>query len=259
MSQTIRHPEILDIARRDGKVTVEYLAEHLGVTLQTIRRDLSDLADAGKLERVHGGAVLPSGTVNIAYEERRRLNSDSKTVMAKACAAMIPEDCAIFLNIGTSTEALATELLHHRNLLVVTNNMNVANILTHNPDCEVIVTGGTLRQSDGGLTGDITTDVIRKFKFDIGIIGCSAIDPDGDILDFDLREVGVSQTILNQSRRKMLIADHTKFKRKAPARIGSLADIDVFFTDAPLPSALDDACTRWHTDIDVSTVAPDQA
>ncbi|TQS70905.1 DeoR/GlpR transcriptional regulator [Rhodobacteraceae bacterium] len=259
MSQNIRFPEILDIARRDGKVTVEHLAEHLGVTLQTIRRDLSELADAHKLERVHGGAVLPSGTVNIAYEERRRLNADGKIAMAKACAALIPEDCAIFLNIGTSTEAVATELLHHRNLLVVTNNMNVANILNRNPDCEVVVTGGALRQSDGGLTGDITTAAIRQFKFDIGVIGCSAIDPDGDILDFDLREVGVSQTILNQSRRKMLIADHTKFKRKAPARIGSLSDIDVFFTDANVPQGLKKACVEWHTEIKISSgaTAPD--
>ncbi|UTH47626.1 DeoR/GlpR transcriptional regulator [Loktanella salsilacus] len=252
MSQTIRFPEILDIARRDGKVTVEHLAEHLGVTLQTIRRDLSELADAGKLERVHGGAVLPSGTVNIAYEERRRLNADNKTAMAKACAAMIPQDCAIFLNIGTSTEAVATELLHHRNLMVVTNNMNVANILTRNPDCEVIVTGGSLRQSDGGLTGDITTSTIRQFKFDIGVIGCSAIDTDGDILDFDLQEVGVSQNILRQSRRTMLISDHTKFKRKAPARIESLSAIDVFFTDAPVAPSLAKRCAQWDTQISVS-------
>lgn len=258
MSQTIRHPEILDIARRDGKVTVDHLAEHLGVTLQTIRRDLSELADAGKLERVHGGAVLPSGTVNIAYEERRRLNAEGKTAMAKACAAMIPEDCAIFLNIGTSTEAVASELLHHRNLLVVTNNTNVANILTRNPDCEIVVTGGCLRQSDGGLTGDITTAAIRQFKFDIGIIGCSAIDQDGDVLDFDLKEVGVSQTILHHSRRRMLIADHTKFKRKAPARIGSLSDIDVFFTDAQVSQSLQERCAGWNTDINVSHTPADQ-
>jgi DeoR family glycerol-3-phosphate regulon repressor len=253
MSQSIRLPEILEIARRDGKVTVEQLAEHLGVTLQTIRRDLSELADGGKLERVHGGAIMPSGTVNIAYQERQRLNADGKMAMAQACAALIPENCAIFLNIGTSTEAVATELLHHRNLMVVTNNMNVANILTRNPDCEVLVTGGSLRQSDGGLTGNITTAAIQQFKFDIGVIGCSALDQDGDILDFDLREVGVSQTILMQSRRAMLIADHTKFKRSAPARIGSLSEIDDFVTDAPISSPLQSQCGRWKTKIHVCT------
>ena len=105
MSQTFRHPEILEIARREGKVTVENLAERFGVTLQTIRRDLTDLAELGRLERVHGGAVLPSGTTNIAYEERRSLNHEGKAAIARACAARIPRDASIFLNIGTSTEA----------------------------------------------------------------------------------------------------------------------------------------------------------
>ncbi len=149
MSQTFRQPEILDIARRDGKVTVEGLAGHFGVTLQTIRRDLADLADAGRLERVHGGAILPSGVANIGYEERRVLHHDAKTAIARACAAEIPDNIALFLNIGTSTEAVARELLGHANLMVVTNNMNVANILAANPGCEVIVTGGHLRRADG--------------------------------------------------------------------------------------------------------------
>ncbi len=249
MSQTIRYPEILEIARRDGKVTVEHLAEHFGVTLQTIRRDLSDLADSGRLERVHGGAVLPSGTTNIGYEERRRINAEGKAAIARACAAQIPDSSAIFLNIGTSTEAVAAELMHHSNLLVVTNNMNVANILSQNPDCEVIVTGGSLRQSDGGLIGDITKASIRQFKFDIGVIGCSAIDIDGDILDFDVQEVGVSQAILKRSRRRMLVADQSKFKRTAPARIASLEEIDMVFTDREVHPDLRARCDDWQTRI----------
>ncbi|WP_113912417.1 DeoR/GlpR family DNA-binding transcription regulator [Roseovarius dicentrarchi] len=254
MSQTIRYPEILEIARRDGKVTVDHLAAHFGVTLQTIRRDLSDLADLGRLERVHGGAVLPSGTTNIGYEERRRINAGGKAAIARACAAQIPDSSAIFLNIGTSTEAVAAELMHHRDLLVVTNNMNVANILAQNHDCKVIVTGGTLRQSDGGLIGDITKASIRQFKFDIGIIGCSAIDADGDILDFDVQEVGVSQAILTRSRRRMLLADHSKFTRTAPARISSLAEIDVVFTDRKLHADLQARCEGWQTQITLAGV-----
>ncbi len=249
MSQTIRHPEILDIARREGKVTVEGLAEYFDVTLQTIRRDLTDLAEAGRLERVHGGAVLPSGTTNIAYEERRRLNAAAKSAMARACAAQIPAGSTVFLNIGTSTEAVAAELRHHRGLLVVTNNMNVANILSQNPDCRVIVTGGSLRQSDGGLVGDITSAAIRQFKFDIGVIGCSAIDRDGDMLDFDIEEVGVSRTILDRSRRTILIADHSKFQRTAPARISSLAGIDLFLTDRPVGTDLLARCADWSTQV----------
>nr|WP_111300522.1 DeoR/GlpR family DNA-binding transcription regulator [Paracoccus saliphilus] len=251
MSQTFRQPEILEIARRDGKVTVEGLATHFGVTLQTIRRDLSELADMGRLERVHGGAILPSGVANIGYEERRALHNAAKTDIARACAAEVPENISLFLNIGTSTEAVARELLGHRNLLVVTNNMNVANILAANPHCDVIVTGGSLRRADGGLVGTLAAETIRQFKFDLAVIGCSALDRDGDLLDFDIQEVGVSQTILRQSRRTFLVADHSKLSRSAPARIASLAELDCLFTDRPLPGDLSRACEGWQTRIEV--------
>ncbi len=252
MSQTLRHPEILEIARREGKVTVEGLAQHFGVTLQTIRRDLTELAEGGQLERVHGGAVLPSGTANIGYEERRRLNGEAKSAMGRACAALIPNDSALFLAIGTSTEAVARALLGHRNLLVVTNNINVANILLANPAAQVVLTGGTIRRSDGGLVGPLTVQTIRQFKFDVAAIGCSALDEDGDLLDFDIEEVGVNQAILAQARRTLLVADHSKFQRAAPARIASLRQIDSFVTDRPLPAGLKALCADWGTNVIVA-------
>lgn len=249
MSQTLRHPEILALARREGKVTVEGLARHFDVTLQTIRRDLADLAEAGRLERVHGGAVLPSGTSNIGYEERRRMNAEAKAAIARACAGLIPNDASLFLNIGTSTEAVARELSRHRNLMVVTNNMNVAGLLVANPDCQIVLAGGSLRRSDGGLVGTLTVQTIRQFKFDIAVIGCSGLDEAGDILDFDIQEVGVSQAIIAQSRRTILVADHSKFQRSAPARIASLAEVDAFVTDRPLVPALAERCAAWGTRI----------
>ncbi|ADZ69492.1 DeoR/GlpR family DNA-binding transcription regulator [Polymorphum gilvum] len=251
MSQSFRQPEILEIARQKGKVTVDGLAEHFGVTVQTIRRDLAELAESGRLERVHGGAILPSGVANIGYEERRNLNRAAKQAIARLCARAVPDDCSLFLNIGTSTEALARELLQHRNLLVVTNNMNVANILVANPSCEIVVAGGALRRSDGGLTGPLTTAAVERFKFDYAAIGCSAIDVDGDLLDFDIQEVGVSQAILRQTRRTFLVCDHFKFQRSAPVRIGSLADIDTVFTDRPLAASLAARCAGWDTRVEL--------
>lgn len=249
MSQTFRHPEILEIARREGKVTVEGLADHFKVTLQTIRRDLTDLAAAGRLERVHGGAVLPSGITNIGYEERRQLNLDAKSRLARACAGRIPGGISLFLNIGTSTEAVAQELMRHKDLMLVTNNMNVANILVENENCEIIVTGGHLRRADGGLIGTIAENSILQFKFDIAVISCSALDRDGDILDFDVQEVSVSRAIIRQSRKVFLVADHTKFSRSAPAKIASLADVDLFFTDRHLSTELMEDCRNWGTEV----------
>ncbi|MFN4101210.1 MAG: DeoR/GlpR family DNA-binding transcription regulator [Pararhodobacter sp.] len=247
MAQGFRLPEILDIARSEGRVTVDGLAARFGVTAQTIRRDLAELDESGKLERVHGGAILRSGTVNIGYQERAALNAEEKRAIARACADEVPEGASVFLAIGTTTEAVARELRRHAGLMVVTNNLNVANILAENPECQVIITGGSLRRSDGGLTGPLTEAAIRQFKVDIAVIGCSALDAEGDMLDYDMQEVGVSRALIAQARKAWLVMDHSKLSRSAPARIESLAVLDTIFTDHPLPAPLAARCAEWQT------------
>ncbi|GAB4260848.1 MAG: DeoR/GlpR family DNA-binding transcription regulator [Pararhodobacter sp.] len=247
MAQGFRIPEIMELVRAQGRVTVEELAARFGVTAQTIRRDLAELDEAGKLERVHGGAILRSGTVNIGYHERASLNAEAKRAIAEACAAEIPEGASVFLAIGTTTEAVARALTRHAGLMVVTNNLNIANILAENPACQVIVTGGTLRRSDGGLTGPLTEAAIRHFKVDIAVIGCSALDAEGDMLDYDIHEVGVSQALIRQARKAWLVTDHSKLSRTAPARIESLAVLDAVFTDRALPEPMAARCAQWQT------------
>jgi len=252
MPQGFRLPDILEIARIEGRVTVDDLAARFSVTAQTIRRDLAELDEAGKLDRVHGGALLPSGTTNIGYQDRAALNADSKGRIARACAMAIPDGASIFLAIGTTTEAVAHELLRHNGLMVVTNNLNVANILAQNTACQVTVTGGSLRRSDGGLTGPLTEAAIRQFKVDIAVIGCSALDEAGDILDYDIQEVGVSRTLIAQARRTWLVTDHSKLRRSAPARIASLAELDRVYTDHNFPAPLMAQCTEWQTSVVVA-------
>ncbi|MCV6586938.1 MAG: DeoR/GlpR family DNA-binding transcription regulator [Marinibacterium sp.] len=252
MVQTLRKPQIIEIARREGKVTVDQLVDHFQVTPQTIRRDLTELAEAGQLERVHGGAILPSNTTNIGYGERRELNLAAKVDIARECVRHIPNDCSLFLNIGTTTEAIAAELSGHSGLLVVTNNINIAMILADHDEIETVVTGGNLRRSDGGLIGVLTQDTISQFRFDYAVIGCSALHEDGDILDFDIREVGVSKTIVRRSDKVFLAADLSKFDRKAPARIASLADIDTVFTNGPLPARCAGFCADAGTRVVVA-------
>ena len=252
MALSFRQNEILDIARTEGRVVVEDLAQRFDVTLQTIRRDLTELSDMGHLDRVHGGAVLRTGVVNLAYEQRRHMNDGAKAAIARACAAAIPENCSLILNLGTTTEAVARELIHHRNITVVTNNMNVANILTANPGCEVMVAGGALRRSDGGLVGELTTQFFEQFKVDYAVIGASALDRDGDLLDFDLAEVRVSKTIIRRARKTFLVCDHSKIDRSAPARLASLSELTCFFTDLPLPEELDRKCRDWGVQVVVA-------
>jgi len=114
------------------------------------------------------------------------------------------------------------------------------------------VAGGALRRSDGGLVGDLTTQFFEQFKVDYAVIGTSALDQDGDLLDFDLAEVRVSKTIIRQARRVFLACDHSKLGRTAPARLASLSEVSEIFTDRPLPDALTQRCAEWGTRVNVA-------
>jgi len=255
----IRHKEIMEAARETGRVLVDDLAAQFGVTPQTIRRDLSELCDRGLLVRVHGGAMLKSGFANLGYEARQGMLVEEKERIGRLCAAAIPDNASLFINIGTTTEAVAQALMNHRDILVITNNINVANTLAANPHCEVIVAGGMLRRSDGGLIGEATAGFIKQFKVDYAVIGASAIDEDGTLLDLDYREVQVARAIIDNARRTYLVADSSKLDRTAPVRIAGMDRISAFFTDTVKSDRLRQVCALHGVAVHSLDAAEDDA
>jgi DeoR family glycerol-3-phosphate regulon repressor len=246
MNPNPRQAELLHEVQRLGTASVEALAERFRVTLQTVRRDVKLLSEAGLLARFHGGVRVPSSTTeNIAYRQRQQLNQAAKQRIARAVAKAVPSGCSLIINIGTTTEAIAHELLQHRGLRVITNNLNVAAILSDNPDCEVIVAGGVVRTRDRGIVGEVTVDFMRQFRVDIGLIGISGIEADGTLRDFDYREVKVARAIIEQSRTVWMATDHSKFNRPAMVELARLDELDMLFTDAappaPFPALLAEA------------------
>ena len=213
---THRQSEILNIARAFGRVMVDDLARRFEVSAQTIRKDLNDLCDHRSLTRIHGGAIIASGVENLAYEARRFVAAEEKKAIGAAAAAQIPNGCSLFINIGTTTEEVASALTSHQDLLVITNNLNVAMLLYPHPRIEVIVAGGAVRRADGAVIGSTAISLIGQFKVDYAIIGASAIDEEGALLDFDYREVQAAQAIIANARSVMLVADSTKLRRSAP-------------------------------------------
>jgi len=237
MTPNPRQSMLLDEVRTHGSVTVEALSEQFGVTLQTVRRDVKLLSEAGLLARFHGGVRLPASTTeNIAYRQRQQLNEAGKQRIARSVAKAVPDGCSLIINIGTTTEAIARELMRHKGLRVITNNLNVAAILSDNPDCEVIVAGGVVRTRDRGIIGEVTVDFIKQFKVDIGLIGISGIESDGTLRDFDYHEVNVAKAIIAHSREVWLAADHSKFNRPAMSELARFGQIDMLFTDGTPPS-----------------------
>ncbi len=226
-----RQQDIAALLRETGRIGVEELALRFAVTPQTIRRDLNDLADARLITRVHGGAIVAQGVQALTYEARKQVAQAAKRRIGEAAAALIPDNSSIFLNLGTTTEEVARAIAGHLGLLVVTNNMNVALELYRNEAVQVIIAGGTMRPTDGGIIGQLAADAFRQFKADVAVIGTSAIDDDGTLLDYDLREVQVSRAIIENARQVVLVTDSSKFTRRAPVRIAQLREIDILITD----------------------------
>jgi DeoR family glycerol-3-phosphate regulon repressor len=230
-----RQRQLLDHIRQHGDTSVEILSKVLAVTAQTVRRDIRELEDAQMLARYHGGVGLPSTVQNIDYAQRKVMHIEAKRRIAQLAARHVESGRSLIINLGTTTEEVSKALLGHKGIRVVTNNLNVASILSDNQQAEVIIAGGVVRHRDRGVVGEATIDFMRQFKVDIGIIGVSGIEPDGTLLDYDYSEVRVTQCIIEQSREVWLVADHTKFSRRALVRLGHIAQVNKFFTDAPVP------------------------
>lgn len=253
-----RQQQILVLARQTGNVQVDDLAVRFDVTPQTIRRDLNELCDERLLARTHGGAMLSSGVENVAYEARRQLAAREKVVIGERAAQLIPNNCSLFINIGTTTEEVARALVRHEGLLVITNNIHVALILMPCPKIDVIVVGGMLRKTDGGIVGEAAVDFIAQFKVDYAVIGASAIDDDGAMLDFDYREVRASKAIVHNARSIILVSDAMKFTRSAPVRIGHITEVDIFVTDRPPPEPVIDICRHGGVQVEIAVGADEE-
>lgn len=249
---SVRQNEILVLAKEHGRVDVEELSASFKVSPQTIRKDLNHLCDKQLLQRIHGGAVVGSGIENLVYEARRHLAPEGKIAIGLLAASLIPENCSLLINIGTTTEQVAHSLKSHRGLLVISNNINAVEILKNAMGVELIIAGGMVRRSDGGIIGGPTVDFINQFKADYAVIGVSAIDQDGSLLDYDLQEVHVAQAIIRNARNVILVADLMKLGRNAPIRIGHISQIDTFVTDGTPSKGFQDICNKNDVKIEIA-------
>ena len=249
MTQVARHSEILDLLRTEGAVGVDDLSARFGLSSQTIRQDLRELGARGLLKRTHGGAQRVSTVNTRDYAARRAHRGAAKAQIAAAAAALIPGGASVCINIGTTTEQVARALRTHENLTVLTNNINIVTLLSNAPSKELVLVGGRVRQSDGAVVGESAVEFISQYKVDFAGIGASALDADGAVRDFDAREVSVARAIIKNARKRILVADASKFEVNAPVRICDVADVDVFVTDAPPPATFQKAANAAETKV----------
>ena len=249
---TPRQKQIVALVQGQGFVSIDWLAGHLDVTPQTIRRDIKNLAASGLLRRHHGGVDLPMSAENHPYTARQVLCLEEKRRIAALLASHIPDKASCFISIGTTSEEVAKQLVDRQGLRVITNNLNVAAILGANENCEVLIAGGRIRNRDRCTTGPATVDFITQFKVDFGILGVGGIDAEGTLLDFDYQDIRVAQAIIANSRTVQLAADHSKFGRNAMVRLAPLTAIDALFTDRPPLKKLQELIRTSHVQLHVA-------
>jgi DeoR family glycerol-3-phosphate regulon repressor len=190
------------------------------------------------LRRRHGGVEPISAAGNIAYDTRQITNIEAKRRIGRLVAGLVPSRASVLIGIGSTPEQVAVAMAGHEDLTVVTNNLNVAMALSQMHSNRILLPGGALRLPDRDLLGPDVERLFRSFRADFGIFGVGGIDHDGTLLDFSTEEVAARLAIQQSCRHGILVADHSKIGRPAPAKGGDLAAIDTVVLDRPPPSPL---------------------
>jgi len=246
----IRHLRIVAILQREGYAAIDDLTGRLGVSAQTLRADMRDLSQQGRVRRHHGGASLPeAGTP--AYAERHVQNAAAKATLARAAARHIAPGSAVFLSIGTTIEAVAMALSDRDLLQVVTNSPASAQVLVTSPGIAVSLTGGRMQPRNFGLSGAGAVAGAERFRCDTLLFSAGALDADGCLLDHHEDEVVVVQAMMRNARRCIAVLDTSKLGRSAPYRLGHLEEVDLLLTDE-IPAWLARLAAACGTEVELA-------
>jgi len=222
-----RKKKIIEMIQENGNVQVENLADDLGVSSMTIRRDLKRLKDEGVIERCYGGAVIKQ---EVTYADKQISNKKGKERIASKCAEQVKADNVVFLDAGTTTYEIAGMISSIPGILVVTNDLEIAQLLK-NSDAELIVCGGTVQKSTGSMYGYYATQMMESFRFDIGFFGAASIDSNMQVLTPTIEKVFLKRLLMKNCKQLYLAVDNSKFHKKAMSKVSDLSDYTAVVTD----------------------------
>jgi DeoR family transcriptional regulator of aga operon len=252
MLKNERDKEILRQLIQDGEVTVEQLAERFKKSHATIRRELSYLDGAGLLRRTHGGAIQiepmlyePFSRLS-SFAAREQMQAAEKRRIGLAAAEMIKDGKIVALSAGTTTTQVGRSIHHRKRITIVTNAINIAMELSHRVDLKIILTGGFLNKNYFALTGPSGIASVNQMFYDQAFISVDGIHPEHGLTS-DSPELGaVNRAIIQQSRKTVVVADHTKFGKVGKTLIAPVEKVDLIVTDK--------TATRNHSGISVKMV-----
>ena len=244
-SKSLRRRDLIQqLAQERGGVSVGALAEMLGVSMQTIRRDLDVLCDGETLRRVHGRIELAEDRLNTPFDQRAGTNLVGKRAIGEAVASKIPDGATLFLSIGSTALSVARSLHRRKQLTVITNNLSAAMALSEEVSNRIILPGGEIRLPDRDFVGEEVVAFFQRYRADYAIFGTAGVDVDGKLLEFHQSEVRATEQMRRNAQTSVLAIDRSKFGRLAPAVGCNLADIDLIICDRapaePFPALFSD-------------------
>ncbi len=252
MNHSKRHSEILRLLNDEGTITIADLAEKLGVSLETVRRDVKPLTANGSILKMHGAIGLPAVVGEAPFERRMRENADAKRVIARAVAATIRDGDSVMLDTGTTTSFLARELLSHRRLTVVTNSSDIARTLATINGNKVYMAGGELRSDSGAAFGVSAIEFVSRFAVTHAVITAGALDVANGVMDYNLEEAEFARMVLSRGQRAVVVTDHTKFGRQGLMQVCGFDAFTELATDAPPPGDIAEAVERAGVGLSVA-------
>jgi DeoR family transcriptional regulator, aga operon transcriptional repressor len=237
-----RQQQILLLLQQQQRVSVQALCDQFRISEATARRDLDTLATQGKVERVHGGAILITrAPPELPILERQGEQADEKQHIGRAAAALVQDNETVFLGSGSTVLEVARALHERRGLTVITNSLPIINLLTHETDLTLVSLGGMLRHSELSFIGHITEQALAEVRADKVIIGTHAISLEQGLTNDYLPETMTDRAILRVGRELIVVADHTKFESISAALLAPIERIHTLVTDHQTPQAFIEA------------------
>jgi DeoR family transcriptional regulator of aga operon len=233
-----RRREIVRRLYLTGYVEARELAVTLGVDASTIRRDLDALSRAGHVQRSHGGARLLAGAVDLPYAIKQRERLAAKGAVGRAAAELVADGDSVVIDSGSTTYELATRLRARQNLTIVTNDLRIAQLVADFPGVHLLVPGGELLRSTYTLAGERAVAFVQELSVEWTFLGADAIDSGSGVTNTNTIEVPLKRTMLAVARTAVVLADSSKFGRRALVRVAEIEEVDRVITDDDLPDDL---------------------
>lgn len=249
MRKLERQASIIERMAAEATLEVVQLAREFNVSGETIRRDFSELEARGLVRKVHGAAVLPQAMSDASYQSRMKTNAEGKIRIGKAIAKLVNNGDSLLIETGTTATFVAQALGDHRDLMVVTNSVDVARILAFGNGNQIFMAGGQLSPDDGAALSRTAIEYIRQFRFKYAVFSVGGFDLEDGLMDFKAQEADFTRVALQRAETVILALDSSKLGRRAHVKVTDLDDIDILVTNAPPSEPYRHSLERAHVRI----------